>query len=72
MRDDGVEIEDEIRGSAPVEQLERGDNFTTIHMGSSRYFVPHELSAPFSGTPESIAPAELPGGVTRTRRLTVE
>jgi hypothetical protein len=72
LLDDGIEIEDRISGTAPVEHLERGENFTTIHMGSSRYFVPHELTAPFTGEAESIVPAELTAGVTRTRRISVE
>lgn len=72
LRDDGIEIEDQIEGTSRVERLERGEIFTTIHMGSSRYFVPHELTLPSSGEAESIAPAELVDGATRIRRIAVE
>lgn len=72
LLEDGIEIEDEIAGSAPVEHLERGENFTTIHMGSSRYFVPHELTSPLPGSTDPIAPADLAAGATRTRRISLE
>lgn len=63
-----VEVEDQLEGDAPLERLEQREIFTTIHMGSSRYFVPHEASLPDPG----LAPvdvAELPRGVERRRAI---
>jgi len=46
--ENGVAVTDELQGSPEgIANMVPGENFTTIHMGSSRYFVPHELmSAP--------------------------
>lgn len=43
--EEGLQIDDEIWGAdlAELETLHQGEAFTTIHMGSSRYFVPNEL-----------------------------
>jgi len=43
-----VTIVDRISGAdlQRIERLEHRSVFTTIHMGSSRYFVPHELALP--------------------------
>ncbi|MDQ3698048.1 MAG: hypothetical protein M3373_08505 [Gemmatimonadota bacterium] len=45
--DERIVVRDEMRGEAlgRFEQLERGEVFTTIHMGSSRYFIANELDA---------------------------
>lgn len=45
---DRIVIRDRIGGAAgdDVATLRREDVFTTIHMGSSRYFVPNELNTP--------------------------
>lgn len=72
--DDGIAIDDALRGGLGerIDELVRGDAFTTIHMGSSRYFVPHELE------PARVEPAEfldpvpadrLAAGVTRSARV---
>lgn len=47
LDDQEVRIEDEITSSSSIEiyKLLRGDKFSTIHMGSSRYFQPDELQA---------------------------
>ena len=46
--DDGIEILDRIRGShlCRLVSLQHKSVFTTIHMGSSRYFTPNELQVP--------------------------
>lgn len=45
LHEDGIELKDRLHGGEglDLESLEPGENFTTIHMGSSRYFIPHEL-----------------------------
>ncbi len=68
--DDAVEVEDRLQGRAPVAELERGAFFTTIHMGSSRYFVPHEIALA-SRPAEPIALGELREGVVRKRAIRV-
>jgi hypothetical protein len=42
---DGFIIEDRLQGSVGdrIDHLQREDLFTTIHMGSSRYFLPNEI-----------------------------
>ena len=47
-QEDGITIVDRIAGAdlQRIERLEHRSVFTTIHMGSSRYFVPHELALP--------------------------
>ncbi|MCA8963090.1 MAG: hypothetical protein KDC38_21350, partial [Planctomycetes bacterium] len=71
LHDDGIEIADHVEGDPTgIESLEPGDVFTTIHMGSSRYFVPHELiSPPDDGFQRPIALADLRTGVDRTIRV---
>lgn len=70
--DDGVEIRDRLAGSAQLARLERGEIFTTIHMGSSRYFVPHELALPGDGRGEAVPVDELTAGVERARRIAAD
>ncbi|MEM7261870.1 MAG: hypothetical protein AAF488_07735 [Planctomycetota bacterium] len=71
LHDDGVTVRDQLRGSRDnVVDLSPGDNFTTIHMGSSRYFVPNELVAsPEDDYHQPIDVAELPQGVERTLEI---
>lgn len=71
LLDDGVEIRDRLSGSEDLVSIERGDFFATIHMGSSRYFVPHELSAAASNSDETVHSAELESGVERVRRMSI-
>lgn len=70
LRDDGFTVRDKIQGGIgpQIAELRWQDVFTTIHMGSSRYFVPHELidTAP-AGATEPIDPNRLSTGVTRER-----
>ena len=52
FNDEGIHIEDRLRSSLRerIEQLNKVDLFTTIHMGSSKYFVPSELEINGDGT----------------------
>jgi hypothetical protein len=73
LRDDGIEIRDRLEGGLgpQIETLSQEEIFTTIHMGSSRYFVPAELAAP-AKAPESgwnVDVSALESGVERIRRL---
>jgi len=74
--EDGIDLVDRIQGSAGevLETLVHGDAFTTIHMGSSRYFVPHELvaaDAPAAfGDPLDVG--RLRAGVVREARVRLE
>jgi hypothetical protein len=45
-RDDGIDVQDRLQASRslPLENLMRADVFSTIHMGSSRYFQPNEMN----------------------------
>ncbi len=45
LLDDGIQVCDRLRGplGAELESIIDDAVYTTIHMGSSRYFVPHEL-----------------------------
>jgi hypothetical protein len=53
-----------------VAELEQGDFFTTIHMGSSRYFVPHEIR--LANPPlDPVLPGSLRQGVVRKRTIRV-
>lgn len=63
--DAGVTITDEIRGEdgARLKVLYRASSFTSIHMGSARYFVPHELEPPPPGAEGSLAAAQVVAGV---------
>ena len=73
LHEDGIEVRDSLQGSGRgVLELRPGDNFTTIHMGSSRYFVPHELTEPPpDGFWDSIEPTDLDGGIERTLRVSL-
>ena len=68
--DDAIEVEDRLEGEAPVAELEQGDFFTTIHMGSSRYFVPHEIRLA-NASLDPVLPSALRQGVVRKRTIRV-
>lgn len=74
LREDGIDVVDQLKGDAPgVVGLEPGENFTTIHMGSSRYFVPHELkSVAPSDFWQPVPVEELRQGVTRRLNIQLE
>lgn len=72
---DGIEIRDRLAGSlgSQLKELARGDRFTTIHMGSSRYFVPNELSlGPTSSEFESVPIGELDRGIELSREARLD
>ncbi len=68
--DHAVEVEDRLEGKAPVAELEQVDFFTTIHMGSSRYFVPHEIRLA-NASLDPVLPESLRHGVVRKRTIRV-
>ena len=75
--DKRVTIRDELQSllGGRIECLEQIDTFTTIHMGSSRYFVPHQLQVAVgaeAAAQEPVDPAALAGGVTRERVVQFE
>ena len=69
-----VEVRDEIAGpdGALVASLGMGEVFTTIHMGSSQYFIPNELEESVYGSEGgAIDPARIVTGVTLNRKIAV-
>ncbi len=69
-----VSVFDNISGQdgSHVESLNWGDIFTTIHMGSSRYFINNELierSSPNIEPTREINPQEIASGVTLQRAI---
>lgn len=76
FQDDGIEVLDYIQGNVGTEitHLVHSNLFTTIHMGSSRYFVPNELIAPPKDQGSFISPIDpalVAGGVSRQIRVCV-
>jgi len=72
---DGIEIRDRLAGSlgSQLAELARGDRFTTIHMGSSRYFVPNELSlGPTSSEYANVPTDELELGAEFSREVRLD
>ena len=66
-----MSVRDEIQGAGDqVESLHRGEVFTTIHMGSSQYFIPNELEVN-PGEDAPIDPRSLAAGVTLERNVVV-
>jgi hypothetical protein len=77
FRENGFTVRDEIQSSssARIDRLQWVDRFTTIHMGSSRYYVPNELNASATSVGEtrtSIDPARLVDGVTIERTVYID
>ena len=71
----GFTVRDEIfgPGGVLVDTLKHGEVFTTIHMGSSRYFIPNELEESVYETEseERIDPAKIGAGLTMSRTIPV-
>ncbi len=67
----GVRVSDRLDGpgGAEIDELRRETTFTTIHMGSSRYFIANELSD--SPAAERIDPKAIVNGVALERSITV-
>ena len=71
LRDGGIVLTDRLSGAAAVDvaELRRGDFFSTIHMGSSRYFLPHELTA---SAGEAVDVGSLRGGAELRRTASLD
>ena len=73
--DDGFELRDELKSplAHKIEKIERVDTFATIHMGSSRYFVPHQLITDRNAEPAEriVDLTRLGSGVVLERRVKV-
>jgi hypothetical protein len=69
LGESGIRVVDRLRGKARLVELLRAARFATIHMGSSRYFVPNELRGirDEAGAEDRAAPRELAAGIVRTR-----
>jgi hypothetical protein len=70
FEDFAVRIRDRFEGDpAGLASLERVDSFGTIHMGSARYFVPHELrlAGPGDGVVRTVPLEAIRGGVVLER-----
>lgn len=72
--ENAVRVVDRLLGEARLSELLRAARFATIHMGSSRYFVPNELRG---GRSEAAAedradPSDLATGVLRERSIRFE
>ncbi|MBN1342659.1 MAG: hypothetical protein JXQ73_08270, partial [Phycisphaerae bacterium] len=63
LKETGIEVRDYLKSSRPLplECLRREDVFSTVHMGSSRYFQTNELGLA-SGEAPGAAPAVVPLG----------
>ena len=75
LKPNAITIRDDLQGSIGdrIETLSRVDFFTTIHMGSSRYFVPNELNYTSGSGQNSdleIDISQLKDGVTLERTIT--
>ena len=70
---DGVRVSDSLKGSdgERIASLRWCELFTTIHMGSSRYFIPNELEMIDieGGWERTISPQELVAGVELQREV---
>lgn len=69
--EDALVIEDRLNGSIGerIERLDRMASFTTIHMGSSKYFVPYELVESAHADDTQVDLNRLANGMTLTRRI---
>ena len=68
FKDDRIEITDEFQGAdgPRLRYLRLGEEFTTIHMGSSRYFIANALEIPRAaqaGAELDIDPRRIASGV---------
>ncbi len=57
--EDEVVVRDRLRGGEPLARLGWAVRFATIHMGSSRYFVPNELEPAQLTEPADSTPVDL-------------
>jgi hypothetical protein len=69
-------IEDELQGTigSQIDSLRRENLFTTIHMGSSRYFLPNEIITSLDSDAErepNIDPSSLSKGIRFQRTISI-
>ena len=74
LKDEGIEVRDHLRASRPIriDVLRRVAVFSTVHMGSSRYFQPNELHLPprdCSGQGDTVPVERLGEGVELRREI---
>jgi hypothetical protein len=71
--EDSISVHDRIKGpdGKRVSSLEHGEVFTTIHMGSSRYFINNELNETGAEGDRAIDTASIVDGVTLERVITI-
>ncbi len=72
FEDGAVHVEDELRGCAALTALRRATAFTSIHMGSARYFVEHELTPPPADAARPVDPARVASGFTAAYAVRAE
>lgn len=72
--DDAIELRDRIAGAdgRRITKLERGALFTTIHMGSSRYFINNELSRQAPFTSGVLTGSQVCAGITVEQAITFD
>ena len=73
LENERIIVKDLIQGSIGprIESLRWVDLFTTIHMGSSRYFVPNELLVCEGGSSTEVDLTQLEQGVTIVRTIEI-
>jgi hypothetical protein len=71
LGEEEIRVVDRLQGQARLSQLLRAARFATIHMGSSRYFVPNELRGARDETAaaDRADPGELATGIVRQRSI---
>lgn len=71
--DTGFTINDHLQGSLgpEIKELKWASVFTTIHMGSSRYFIPNELELADETNSVAVDPTALAAGVELERNVSV-
>ncbi len=71
--EDSISVQDSIVGpdGGRVVSLEHAEVFTTIHMGSSRYFINNELNQSETAEDPAIRADEIVAGITRSRVLSI-
>ena len=71
--DDAISVHDSIHGpdGSRVVHLEHAEVFTTIHMGSSRYFINNELNQTEADGHRAIRAESIVAGVTLERVISI-
>ncbi|HEU5154461.1 MAG TPA: hypothetical protein VFU03_07010, partial [Gemmatimonadales bacterium] len=75
FQNDRIIITDDFKGAGGItlRYLRSAEEFTTIHMGSSRYFINNALDRmpPAGAGPVELDPRQIPSGVQVTREVPV-